>query len=367
MTDNFGIFIWGTGLRARQLNEIYANELSEEKILGYIDNDKNKVGSKFFGYEVYSPSILDKYSKCYIYISVYKQEEIYTQICDEFNDKKSMILENEYFRKKKLITRYRDIEDEEIHEIVSYLNNNPLDVFNYEFTKKYNCKDMIIESENGLLYTIHNGKKMFFSKNYDNEEKVRAYYRSLLIEQDLKSPHRYLTDCFKVENESVVIDAGVAEGNFTLDIVDHIKRAYLFEPDKKWAEALHMTFSQYGDKVKIINKGVSDYCDIGTTTIDLEVDEECVDFIKMDIEGEEYYALNGAKNIINRSKEMKAVICTYHQEFAYDAINNRLKEYGFQTKHSDGYMWYVEHFNIMRPSVLRRGLIRAEKILNDAH
>ena len=41
--------------------------------------------------------------------------------------------------------------------------------------------------------------------------------------------------------------------------------------------------------------------------------------------------------------------------------NNKLKEYGFKTDHSYGYMWYVEHFNVMRPAVLRRGLIRAEK------
>ena len=44
-----------------------------------------------------------------------------------------------------------------------------------------------------------------------------------------------------------------------------------------------------------------------------------------------------------------------------EAINNKLKEYGFKTDHSYGYMWYVEHFNVMRPAVLRRGLIRAEK------
>lgn len=361
MIDNAGIFIWGTGLRARKINEIYGNELKEEKILGYIDNDPNKVGSDFWGYKVYSPSILNEYPKCYVYIAVYKQDEIYAQICNEFSDKKSMVLEKEYFGKKKLITRYRDSEDEEIREIVSYLRNNPLDVFNYEFVKKYTCEDMVIESENGLLYTIHNGKKMFFSKDFDNEEKVRTYYKSLLVEQDLKSPHRYITDDFKVENGSVIIDAGVAEGNFTLDVVDQIKKAYLFEPDKNWVEALYMTFSQYDDKIKIINKAVSDYCDEETTTIDIAVNEERVDFIKMDIEGEEYYALNGAKKIIDRSKGMRAVVCAYHQEFAYEAINNKLKEYGFKTDHSYGYMWYVEHFNVMRPAVLRRGLIRAEK------
>lgn len=359
--NDLGIFIWGTGFRAHRINAVYGNELSEEKILGYIDNDPSKIGSYFYGHKVFGPSELNKYEKCYIYIATYKRDDIYKQICRDYTNKSSMVLEDGYLQKKRIITRYRESEDREIQEILDYLKNNSLDVFNYEFVNKYTCDEIVVESENGLLYTIHNGKKMFFSRDYDSAEKVKTYYKSLLVEQDPKSPHRYLTNNFTVDDGAVVIDAGVAEGNFTLDVIDRIRKAYLFEPDKKWVEALELTFASYGEKVKIVNKGVSDYCDRNTTKIDLEVEEDSVDFIKMDIEGEEFYALCGAADIIGNSRNIRISVCTYHQEFAYEAIKNKLQKYGFKVEHSYGYMWYIEHFNVMRPMVLRRGLIRAEK------
>ena len=117
----------------------------------------------------------------------------------------------------------------------------------------------------------------------------------------------------------------------------------------------------YKDKVTIINKCVSNYKDDETTTLDDSIEEGKIDFIKMYIEGEEYYALQGAEKLLTSSPNVKCDICTYHQEFAYAAIKSELEKLGFYIAHSKGYMWYIEHCNIMRPPVLRRGLIRAEK------
>ncbi len=360
-----GIFIWGTGYNAERLNIVFENELKRENIIGYIDNDLGKKENLFWGKPIYAPDILKEYKDSAIFISVGKKEEIYQQISIEYPFYKERILESEYFIKMKLMNRYKENKDMEVKEILEYLKNHPLGIFNYSFVEKYKIDEILIGVENGLYYTIHNGKKLFFSKDYDTEQKAKQYYLSLIIEQDENSPHRYLTESFQVPDGAVVVDAGTAEGIFSLDIIDKVKKIYMFEPEKAWIDALKYTFEMYMDKVVIINKCVSNYIDEGTTTIDDSVEEEKVDFIKMDIEGEEYYALQGAEKLLRRSLDVKCDICSYHQEFAYEIIKSEMEKLGFDIAHSKGYMWYIEHFNIMRPPVLRRGLIRAEKICNN--
>ena len=360
-SENKRIIIWGTGFNAKRMNDIYPNEMLQEDIIGYVDNDKNKWGESFFGKKIFSPEEIKSMEFSDIYISINKKEEVVEQIREMFINTSVNILDNDYFKRKKMITRYSDVRDSEIQEIINYLRNNNLEVFNYPWVEEYKYLTIKIEREDGLFYVIHNGKKLFFSDKYDTEEKVREYYISLLIEQDKRSPHRYILDNFAVNEGDIVIDAGAAEGIFSLDIIDKAGKIYIFEPESEWISALKHTFSDYMDKIVIIDKCVSNYTDFNTTTIDKVVNEPHINFIKMDIEGEEYYALCGAANIIGNSKNIRVSVCTYHQEFAYEAIKNKLQEYGFKVDHSYGYMWYIEHFNIMRPMVLRRGLIRAEK------
>lgn len=354
------IFIWGTGFNAKRLNEVYHHELTQEHLVGYIDNDSDKWGSEYYGKPVFSPDSLKELEDIYIYISVNKADEILEQIRKSFGSKIT-VLKKDYFKKKRLMTRYAASGDHEINDIIEYLNDNDLDVFNYPWVEGYKNLNFDFYKEDGLFYVLHKGKKLFFSRQYDSEEKVREYYISLLLEQHSNSPHKYLTDEFDVAEGDVVVDAGAAEGIFSLEVIDKAKKIYMFEPESDWIEALKHTFSEYEEKVVIIQKCVSNYNDEMTTTIDEAVTESAINFIKMDIEGEEFYALCGAENTLKKSNNVKCVVCSYHQEFAYYAIKSKLEEYGFETKHSDGYMWYIEHFNSMRPMTLRRGLVRAEK------
>ena len=361
MTDySKGIYVWGTGLNAKRLNEVYHYELTQEPLAGYIDNDPKKWGNMYYGKPVFSPDSIRELEDIAIYISVNKSDEIIEQIRNSFSSK-TIVLKKNYFQKKRLMTRYAESENPEINEIIEYLYNHDLDVFNYSWVDDYKSFCLEFYKEDGLIYVVHKGKKLFFSKKYDTKEKVREYYISLLIEQHAKSPHLYLTSEFDVSIGDVVVDAGAAEGIFSLEVIDRAKRIYIFEPDSDWIEALKHTFADYKDKVVIIQRCVSNYKDKMTTTIDEVVTESAINFLKMDIEGEEFYALCGAENTLKKSNNVKCVVCSYHQEFAYYAIKSKLEEYGFKTKHSDGYMWYIEHFNSMRPMTLRRGLVRAEK------
>lgn len=355
-------YIWGTGHIAEEINSQHKEQIEELDIVGYIDNDSQKVGQLYKGKRVYGPDILLEDKDCYIIIANAFREDIISQIKDKYPKTTSKIMESLFFQRMDLLSRYEDNREKEIKNIVDYLKENPLDIFNYPFVKKYDEIEFDVEFDvnKGLYYTFYYGKKMFFSRKFKSEKEVKSYYKSVCVEQDFKSPHRYLTDIFTVPKDAVVIDAGVAEGNFALSVIEYVKRIYLFEPDEEWAEALRYTFEPYENKVVLINKSISNYINGKTTTIDSEIGEK-IDFIKMDIEGEEYYALEGAEKTIEKSPNMQCVICTYHQEFAYEIINKFLLGHGFNTQPSKGYMWYpCETFGERAP-ILRRGLIRAQK------
>ena len=65
-----------------------------------------------------------------------------------------------------------------------------------------------------------------------------------------------------------LLDVGSAEGIFTLDVIDLIEHAYLFECDDEWVEALEATFLPWKDKITIVRKYVSDMDDENNTTLD---------------------------------------------------------------------------------------------------
>ncbi|MBD5395940.1 MAG: hypothetical protein HDR71_17150 [Lachnospiraceae bacterium] len=355
------IYIWGTGKRARVINEVYAHALSLLDVVGYIDNDKEKWGNYFEGKEIFPPQVLKEgKERKYILISNQFEEDIRKQIYNSFGECDCQIIEEDILSRAQLILRYENTENKEIREIVERLKVHPLEYFNYDFADNYKELnwEIFFDDTNGLFYTFYCNKKMYFSRDYKTREAAINYYRDILLEQDAKSPHLYLTSEFKVPSDAIVVDAGAAEGNFSLSIIDNVSKIYIFEPDKNWFEALHYTFEPYKGKVVLINKFLSNYINDVTTSIDHEIQEE-INFIKMDIEGEEYYALLGAVASIAKSANFACAICTYHQEFAYDAILNLLNKCNIQCDASSGYMWFPDYG--IRPPVLRKAILRGKK------
>lgn len=362
LLDSKNYYIWGTGVRTEQINQYYSEELKKMNLIGYIDNNPSKWGGVFYGKKIYSPEILKKDKDSYIIIVNKFLYEIVNQVKENYPWYKERI-EEFFFQRLQVMSRYKSCSDKEIQNIMAYLDFNPFQVFNYPFVEKYDNEDFDIEYDERkkLYYTLYYNKKMYFSRSFKDRESVREYYRSICIEQDVDSPHKYLTEEFNVPDDAVVIDAGVAEGNFALSIVERVKKIYLFEPDSDWAEALKYTFEPYKDKVVIVNKLLSNYINQSTTTIDETLRGTKIDFIKMDIEGEEYYAIQGAKESIAASENIRCVVCTYHQEFAYSEIKTLMERLCFRTETSTGYMWFPENLNVMRAPDLRRGVIRGER------
>ncbi len=268
---------------------------------------------------------------------------------------------------KNKIVKYlgdRVLNDEQ-REVYEYLQNHKLSVFPYNFPQKYISNDIFIETdpENGLYYTLWEGKKLYY-KNGHQFNKAQVYFNSLLLEQDPLSPHRYLTDTFDVDINDVIVDVGAAEGNFSLSVIEKVKQVYIFEVEKDWIKALEATFEPWKEKVKIVQKYVSDQDTNTSIRLDTFFNKnQKVNFIKADVEGAEAQVINGASDLIKAQTNLKIAICTYHRQTDAEDLDKLLKNKGFENSFSDKYMiFYYGKTNIVKPPYLRKAVLRAKKV-----
>jgi hypothetical protein len=265
------------------------------------------------------------------------------------------IIDNIYFENQSR----KDVEKQ---EIADFLKQNPLTVFPYNFTKKYNFSSIEVNFDNNcsMSYVIHENKRLYFPKDW-RKEKIQHYYNGLLIEQDEESPHRYLTTDFTVEEYDVVVDIGTAEGIFGLSVVEKVKTLYLFECENFWIEALRETFRPWKEKIHIVNKYVSDRNNDTCITMDEFFNiAKGINLIKADIEGAEVNLLDGAKRILAECQKLKLILCTYHRQDDSKNIEKILKKSRFEIEYTKGYMLFLLDKDLCTP-YLRKGVIRAIK------
>lgn len=252
----------------------------------------------------------------------------------------------------------------EITSVLNYLSKNPIAVFPYDFQDEYIAENIEVfdDKEKGLKYVLMDGKKLYFKKRWGTK-KIQNLYNLLSKEQDIRSPHRYLTNEFEFKMGETLIDVGAAEGNFALSVVEKASRIILFEADKEWIEPLNATFEPWKDKVEIVNKFVSNISDSSNTKLDdyLNVENGRETFIKIDVEGAESRLLDGCKKFLSEQKPLKLAICTYHKQNDEKEFSSLLKHLQFNISHSDGYMLFYYDKQMTAP-YFRRGLIRAEKM-----
>jgi FkbM family methyltransferase len=147
--------------------------------------------------------------------------------------------------------------------------------------------------------------------------------------------HQYFVEeLVQREPEAVFVDAGAYDGQTIQQFIDFqenkFKKVYAFEMNEKnfkriqtldfdkrvelynlglWNEKTTCAYSQDEDSSSL---GAGDYI-AECITLDEVVGDEPVTFIKMDIEGAEIPALNGAKKCIQKWKPQLA-ICIYHKQ-----------------------------------------------------
>jgi predicted RNA methylase len=254
--------------------------------------------------------------------------------------------------------------NDEKQEVLDYLNANSFSFLPYPYVKKYSPNNIRVCTDelNGMKYVLLDGKRLYFKRKW-SEKEIQESFNDLLKEQDTLSPHRYESDEFKVEEKDVVADVGAGEGNFSLSVVERASGLYLFEPDIEWIDPLHATFAPWKDKVYIVNNCVSDIYVRGGVILDDFFRGKKIDFIKADIEGAEAKLLAGAKRLLSEAVPLKIALCTYHKHNDAEILNRMLKENGFHTEFSRGYVMYYAYDNLFarNPLNLRKCLIRATK------
>ena len=281
-----------------------------------------------------------------------------------FTEKHEMIMDNRndisVLSKYAVIGYWSDKEKtKDISEVIDYLRKNEMCMIPYEWTKDYsNMHVDVLQNEDGWRYVDHHGRKMFFPQDY-SEQRIIDYYRTILLEQDERSPHRYLTDNFTVDETDILIDCGAAEGFFALDHIDSFKKVYLIECEQKWVEALSRTFAEYKDKVSIIQKFVASFSSEKTVCLKELIKPENKYFIKMDIEGAEIDTLNGIDYSALKAGS-KLAICAYHRQDDYESITNILNKKGIKHTAPEGFV--LSDWGGYKEPFLRKGVVRAIKI-----
>lgn len=158
--------------------------------------------------------------------------------------------------------------------------------------------------------------------------------RQVIVESFYKDNwHYYQIEETMVGPDDIVVDCGAAEGLFSLIAASVCKKVYAIEPLPKFIEALKLTFSNF-DNVEIIPCAVSSKAGeafISETDISssltkykngYQIRVETMDslffqkdiqvsYIKADLEGYDFEAIKGAKNIISKYCP-KIAITTYH-------------------------------------------------------
>jgi hypothetical protein len=214
-----------------------------------------------------------------------------------------------------------------------------------------------------MRYVFHQNKKLYFPR-YMRKPEVQDYYNILLMEQDAESPHLYETEKFFVKAGDIIADIGAAEGIWALSNVEKAKKVYIFECEIHWLEALKKTFEPWQDRISIVNKYVSNVSMSSTgggggiITIDDFFSDKKIDFIKADIEGNEPFMLQGAKNLLTRNN-LCIAICAYHNDADAGIITKILSNTGFALEFSKGYILLQDNNTLCLSP--RKGIIRAYK------
>jgi len=254
------------------------------------------------------------------------------------------------------------IKDDSMKEAIAFLQKNTFSSFPYNFSKKYSEKSIEIfrDPVRAMHYCMLDGRRLYFKRGMEIK-KIRRQFNGLLLEQDPESAHRYITSDFAVQDGDTVIDAGAAEGNFSLSVVEKASKLILIETDPDWLSALEATFEPWKEKIIIINKFVSDHNSAKTITIDAIAEQVGpVNFIKIDVDGEEGPLVAGSAETLARTGKIKIALCTYHAAGDPEKFSALLRSKNFQTVFSDGYLIYVSRKGLEFP-YLRKGLLRAWK------
>ncbi len=147
--------------------------------------------------------------------------------------------------------------------------------------------------------------------------------------------HYYEIAQTKVQPADVVVDCGSAEGLFSLTVHERCHKIFLIEPLERFISSLKLTFKNAAN-IEIIPMAISDReytarirsSDISSSLTDGDEGElinvttidklflprnVAINYLKLDLEGHDFKALIGAREIIAKYRP-KIAVTTYHDK-----------------------------------------------------
>lgn len=279
---------------------------------------------------------------------------------EKYKDKEIVLFGAGFYGKlhRKVFEQYK------ISGIVAYCDNNP------ELWGKQVCNTLVMPVDEAVdkypnaIYIIESAnfwkemRTQLLKSGVDEKNII-----SIFVSSELFGRQYFDTEIIKPIKDGVFIDGGCFDLSDTLEFImlnPNFKRVYAFEPDKKnYAQCLAKIPCKQKNKIVIENKGLwhenkqlsfnsnssssmitengGDRIDVVSLDEYLDYDEK-ITFIKMDIEGAELKALQGAKQLISRDKPDLA-ICIYHRD--EDIVN--IPRYILEL--NPHYKLYIRHYS----------------------
>lgn len=229
----------------------------------------------------------------------------------------------------------------------AFIARHGLSVFPYPFQFKYDRSKVELGFSEGYPFFEYKGKPLFLP-NELSRDKAKAYANEVLMEQDEESPHVYRTSLFKLDQEDILLDIGCGDANFSLENIETVKKAFLFEANPQWIIPVEKTFRKWKDKVVFFNKRLG----LELDSVDLSQLEELWDqqvVLKIDVDGAERQVLKLLEPLFSKLKSIKIAICTYHQNQDARDFEEWFQTRGFETKFGKGFMLFHPDTHIQKP------------------
>jgi len=254
-------------------------------------------------------------------------------------------------------------DNEEAKEVIDFLRSNPVAMIPYDYTRSYATLPMAVRRDEGtgLKYVVVGERKIFFPAKM-SDALIADSVRVGLMEQDKRSPHRYLPAASMDIGGGVAILCGASDGLYALEIIDKFDKIFLFEANTDWVEPIKNTLKDYLPKIEIVPLFISDQDGPGAISLDTFLKDKnvVVNYIQADIENAEIKLLKGARKLLERSTELKLCLCCYHTAHQEKELTDFLQQLNYTVRPSAGFllMWMDVP---LRPPFLRRGVLYANR------
>ena len=269
------------------------------------------------------------------------------------------------FQKPSLATKIENHygNNPETNEIVSFLKSKRVEMIPYFYRDEYENKEIVVRFDTAEdLYVVEvEGNDIYFPKEL-GEQYIRDSVRVALMEQDDRSPHKYLpTKSLQIQGDVAVL-CGASDGIYALQIINRFKKIYLFEANPLWIKPIRKTLRNYLDKIEIVSYFVSDVDGIDTITLDtfFKDKNEKINYIQADIENAELLMLKGADKLISTSTDLTLAICCYHTAHQEKDLTDFLRAKKYKIQPSNGFLLLWMDFPL-KPPYLRRGVLYATR------